>query len=135
MRVLSIARVLFTLLALQLAVGFQIGAAYASAGTGVAAAMQMPAAAGTMSHVARSDEACPMHSASASGTQHPLTKSGDKHDCCKSSGCQCQCGNVPFAFDVSVVRNAPATAPLQQLRTAGPAAAPTETHFRPPIAS
>ena len=43
--------------------------------------------------------------------------------------------NVPFAFDVSVVRSAPATARLQQFRTAGPAAAPTETHFRPPIAS
>jgi hypothetical protein len=91
---------------------------------------------------------CPMHNApsagsshikashtQAPGTQAPLEKSTDKHDCCKSSGCQCQCGNVPLAFNVSMTRGISAPALVQPIRASRTAVAPSDNHFRPPIAS
>jgi hypothetical protein len=140
-RVLSLARTLFALLAFQLALGMQVGVAYASA-------MSTPPASAHESSAANSSDApCPMHNASspthnANASSHtsahakaPLEKSADKHECCKSSGCQGQCGNVPLASNVSAIRGATATAAVQPIRATRVAVAPTDTHFRPPIAS
>ena len=127
MRVLSLARLLFTLLAFQLALGMQVGVAYASA-------MSAPPAPAHESSAANSsDDSCAMHNASSPG--HDTSKPADKHECCKSSGCQGQCGDVPLAFNVSAIRGASATAVVQPIRARRVAIAPTDTHFRPPIAS
>ena len=132
---LSLARVLFTVLAFQLALGLQVGVAYAAA---------MPDASPVAGHAeavattTAGDDACPVHNASSHGSPHakvPLNKFTDKHDCCKSSGCQCQCGNVPVAFNVSVTRSVSASANLQPARETRSPVAPADTHFRPPIAS
>jgi len=147
-RVLTLARTLFALLAFQLALGMQVGVAYASA------ISTPPASAHESSAANSSDDSCPMHNASsprhdASSSTHnanasshtsahakaPLEKSADKHECCKSSGCQGQCGNVPLAFNVSAIRGATATVAVQPIRATRLAVAPTDTHFRPPIAS
>jgi hypothetical protein len=131
-RALPLARILFAFLAFQLALGLQIGVAYAAAEPVVssdAAPMQLPMP--SVLHktgdgattAANSDDACPMHSAPA------------PHDCCKSSGCQCQCGNAPLAFNVIAVRGVSATASVQPIRAVGAVVAPSDTHFRPPIAS
>jgi hypothetical protein len=95
-------------------------------------------------------DACPMHNASAHAAQlakatpgtspktppnAPLEKGADKHDCCKSSGCQGHCGNVPLAFNVAAIRGARASASVQTIRATLFAVAPADTHFRPPIAS
>jgi hypothetical protein len=160
-RVLSLARILFAFLAFQLALGLQVGVAYAAAGPAVptdAAPMQMPipSAAHKTSNgatkAASSDDACPMHKASspmpgASSSMHtalsptsshakaPLEKSTDRHDCCKASRCPCQCGNAPLAFNVTAVRGTSATARVQPIRAIGALVAPSDTHFRPPIVS
>jgi hypothetical protein len=129
-RVLSLARVLFALLAFQLAVGLQIGVAQAAA-----PAVALPMAAASVSSA---DDACPMHSSSSQGSPHakvPPNTSSDKHDCCKSSGCQCQCGNVPLAFNVSLNRNPLASALVRPVRAVRAVVAPADTHFRPPIVS
>ena len=140
MRVLSLARTLFALLAFQLALGMQVGIAYASTNS-------TPPASTHESSANTGDDACPMHSSSSSthnanASSHtsahaeaPLEKSADKHECCKSSGCQGQCGNVPLAFNVSAIRGASATATVRPIRATRVAVAPTDTHFRPPIAS
>lgn len=130
MRLQSLARTLFTLLAFQLALGLQVGVAYAST-------ISAPPAATHESTANTGDDACPMHDASHSSphTKAPLQKPADKHDCCKSSGCQGQCGNMPLAFNVSAIRGASATAVVQPIRATRVAVAPADTHFRPPIAS
>jgi len=153
-RVQSLARLLFTLLAFQLAVGMQVGVAYAS--TVSTAPMPKPLASAHVSSAIHegSNDACAMHNASSAThdaststhnanassqtsahTKAPLQKSADKHDCCKSSGCQCQCGNAPLAFNVTAVRGVSATAIVQPIRAIGPVVARSDTHFRPPIAS
>jgi hypothetical protein len=160
-RVQSLARLLFALLAFQLALGLQVGVAYASTISTPPEPTRESGAAHESSAANSSDDSCPMHNASspahdASSLMHsaspstynanasshtsahakaPLPKSADKHDCCKSSGCQGQCGNVPLAFNVSAIRGASATAVVQPIRATRVAVAPTDTHFRPPIAS
>ena len=153
MRVQSLARLLFTLLAFQLAVGMQVGVAYAS--TVSTAPMPKPLASAHVSSAIHegSNDACAMHNASSAThdaststhnanassqtsahTKAPLQKSADKHDCCKSSGCQCQCGNVPLAFNLPAMPGAAVTTNVRPLRATRSAFAPSDTHFRPPIA-
>jgi hypothetical protein len=153
-RVQSLARLLFTLLAFQLAVGMQVGVAYAS--TVSTAPMPKPLASAHVSSAIHegSNDACAMHNASSAThdaststhnanassqtsahTKAPLQKSADKHDCCKSSGCQCQCGNVPLAFNLPAMPGAAVTTNVRPLRATRSAFAPSDTHFRPPIAS
>jgi hypothetical protein len=145
-RVLSLARVLFALLAFQLAVGLQIGVAHAAASTAlpmtahavkpITNAASIPARASSVT--ATTDDACPMHISSSQGSPHakvPPNTSSDKHDCCKSSGCQCQCGNVPLAFNVALNRNSLASALVRPVRAVRTVVAPADTHFRPPIVS
>jgi hypothetical protein len=146
-RLQSLAPLLFTLLAFQLALGLQAGVAFAST-------ISPPPASPHESSANIGDDACPMHNApsamhNAASSTHdanalshtparvkaPLEKSADKHDCCKSTGCQCQCGNVPLAFNLSALRGASATTDAQPIRATGATIAPTDTHFRPPIAS
>jgi hypothetical protein len=127
----SLARILFAFLAFQLALGLQVGVAYASTPTHQSSAAHASSA-------NAGNDACAMHTALSGTSSHakaPLEKSTDRHDCCKSSGCQCQCGNAPLAFNVTAVRGASATASVQPIRAIGPVVAPTDTHFRPPIAS
>ena len=151
MRVQSLARFLFTLLAFQLAVGMQVGVAYAS--TVSTASMSTPLASAHVSSAIHEssantgNDACAMHNASSAThnanasshtsvhTKAPLQKSADKHDCCKSSGCQCQCGNVPLAFNLPAMPGAAVTTNVRPLRATRSAFAPSDTHFRPPIAS
>ena len=123
-RFLFLARVLFALLAFQLGVGLQVGVAHAAAGA--PATMHLVAHA---SNAATPDGACPLHSA-----PHAKAPAG-KHDCCKSSGCQGQCGNALLAFDVSLARNSPASTCVQPISTERAVVAPADTHFRPPILS
>ena len=141
MRVLSLARVLFVLLAFQLAVGLQIGVAHATTTPVVTTAS------------ATTDDACPLHGSSShspSSDDHaPLTAGSHsaphakvphgtpagKHDCCKSSGCQGQCGSVPLAFNISLSRNSPASPRMQPAGAERESVAPPDTHFRPPIVS
>jgi len=104
---------LFALLAFQLGFGLQ----QQSVGAETAHHHAMSAA---------SDGSCPLHATAASSDN-------DKHDCCKSSGCQCQCGNVSFAVMVSGPRGIPASTQVQAMTTVRVATAPPDTLFRPPI--
>ena len=157
MRVLSIARVLFALLAFQLSVGLQVGVAYASsvspmvggmhmagqATDAVSAQVSTPSVAPANGTTATSDDACPMHASSsrlvslaqAPHAKAPAGTSAGKHDCCKSSGCQGHCGSVPLAFNVSLTRNPPASTRVLPASTERAVVAPADTHFRPPILS
>ena len=140
MRVLSLARALFALLAFQLALGMQVGVAYASTISAPPVPTTHQSSGAHESSANTSDDACPMHNADTSShtsapAKAPLEKSAAKHDCCKSSGCQGQCSNVPLASNVSAIRGASATTVVQPLRATGAAVARADTHFRPPIAS
>lgn len=162
MRALSLARVLFTLLAFQLAVGLQMGVAQAAVEAAAPPAGAARPAAAAAAPVMYGDsggrDACPMHdslhnSKASDSTRDkpappparpaalhdkPAAPHGEPaapHDCCKSSGCQCHCGNLPLAFNLSAVRGAPTTALAQPSPTLRRASAPSDTHFRPPIAS
>ncbi len=143
MRVLSLARTLFAFLAFQLALGMQAGVAYA-------ATIGTTPSAHTHESVVTSGDACPMHNASAHRAppaktavaaplepplKAPLAKSADKHDCCKSTGCQGYCGTVSLAFNVAAIRSATAAVGVVPMRAIPCAAAPADAHFRPPIAS
>jgi hypothetical protein len=142
-RVLSIARVLFALLAFQLSVGLQVGVAYASSVSPMVGGMDMAghatdavsAQVSTATVVtangttATGVDSCPMHAKAPAGTP------ADKHDCCKSSGCQGHCGSVPLAFNVSLTRNPPASTRVRPASTERAVIAPADTHFRPPILS
>ena len=135
-RLISVARVLFTFLAFQLALGLQVNVAYTH-----------PSAAPATTASVDDSSDCPMHHASAAGVERasPDSHAGraktshdklsDKHDCCKSSGCQCQCGNLPFALDMPTVGGVPASILMQQLPTAPAPTSRADAHFRPPIAS
>jgi hypothetical protein len=127
-RFLFLARVLFALLAFQLGVGLQVGVAHAAAGA--PATMHLVTHA---SNAATPDGACPLHS--APHAKAPEGTPAGKHDCCKSSGCQGQCGNALLAFDVTLARNSPASTRVQPIRTERVVVAPADTHFRPPILS
>ncbi len=144
MRVLSLARTLVALRAFQLALGMQVGVAYA------ATIDMTPSMHKHETAVTSGDDACPMHSASAHSAplakmtvapsletplKAPLAKSADKHDCCKSTGCQGHCGTVPLAFNVAAIRGATATASVLPIRAISFVAAPADAHFRPPIVS
>ena len=122
MRVLSLARVLFALLVFQLAIGLQIGVAHEAMPVSVPSAVAT--ASTTTASAVTTDDACPLHGAPAS-----------KHDCCKSSGCQGQCGSVPLAFNIAPSRNSPASTRVQPAGAERESVAPADTHFRPPIVS
>jgi hypothetical protein len=109
----TLARVLLVFLTFQLGVGLQPGIASAA----------------TAQSVSSSRDACPAHS------QPAQDRAALKHDCCKSSGCQGHCGNLTLAVNVSIAR---ATLDESALLRPAPAtrdpSAPSDTHFRPPIA-
>ena len=107
MRRLSLIRLLFAFLALQLAGGVQLGVAYAAAHNPTAAAHS---------------DGCPTHA-------HV------KHDCCKTSGCDSHCGSLMLAcgFVASVVTLTPDR--VVSMPEARISSGPIEPHFRPPIAA
>jgi hypothetical protein len=153
-RVLSLARVLFALLAFQLAIGLQIGVAHAAMPVTVHATMpvSIPSAVATASTTTATtaDDACPLHASSSHGASShdraahsapqakvlhgtPNGAPASKHDCCKSSGCQGQCGSVPLAFNIVLSRNSPVSTRVQPDGTERVVVAPADTLFRPPI--
>ena len=69
------------------------------------------------------DGACPLH------TPTP----DDKHDCCKSSGCQCQCGSVSLAVNLDAPKGIPASTQVQPITTVRVPTSPPDALFRPPI--
>ena len=105
---------LFALLAFQLALGLQ-----QSAG-----APHPESTHRSMSMSASNDGACALH---ASPTPD------DKHDCCKSSGCQCQCGSVSLAVNLDAPKGIPASTQVQPVTTVRFPTALPDTLFRPPI--
>jgi hypothetical protein len=154
-RVLSLARVLFALLAFQLAIGLQIGVAHAAMPVTVHAAMAVSVAsavATASTTTATAADACPLHGSSSqnpSSQDHaahsaphakvlqgtPNGAPASKHDCCKSSGCQGQCGSVPLAFNITLSRNSPVSTRVPPDGAERVVVAPVDTHFRPPILS
>jgi hypothetical protein len=97
----------------QLALGLQLATASAAAHT---------------SAVGAGDHGCPLHAT----TPKP---EADKHDCCKLSGSQCQCGGLALAIDVIVSKGAPVQPSVLPTIVTHRASAPADSHFRPPIAS
>ena len=135
MRTLSPAQLLlFAFLAFQLAFGLQLsaGVPHPEVARDTAAvrhditqrADSLPdSTAGSMTAATNDDGACPLH------TPAP----DDKHDCCKSSACQCQCGYVSLAVNLDAPKGIPASTQVQPLTTVRFAPAPADTLFRPPI--
>jgi hypothetical protein len=133
-RRVSLIRVLFAVLALQLAIGLQMDA-YAMSGAMTVSTLQAGVLHMTSAQSQAGADACPLHEASSndtSGAKVPKDNSAGKHDCCKSS-CQCQCGSLPLAFNVSLTRGIPVTAYLRSVDISRVVNAPADTHFRPPI--
>ena len=134
MRTVSPAQLLlFALLAFQLAFGLQqsAGVPHPEVARDTAAvrhdttqrADSMPdSTAGSMT-AAKDDGACP---------QHTPTRD-NKHDCCKSSACQCQCGYVSLAVNLDSPKGIPASTQVQPIIAVRFATAPADTLFRPPI--
>ena len=124
-RGLALIRVLFGILALQLAFGLEVDVAYA---------MPQGMHATTLESAHQGD--CPLHTAAATHTAHSQVPhdSPGKHDCCKSA-CQCQCGNLSFACGLSLTQILPVTVYVQPAPVSRVANAPADTHFRPPIVS
>ena len=105
-------RLLFAIVALQLAFGLQLASAHAAyAPSGMHA----------------SSDACALHKAPS--------KPADKHDCCNFSGNHCQCSGLAFAVDVVAARASPVVPRVSVAIVSSPANAPPDSLFRPPIAS
>jgi hypothetical protein len=150
-RILFLARVLFALLALQLAVGLQVGVAHTAIPLMGSAPMTAHAGANVANASSTAGDACPMHTPGSRGpsshdkaaqaaslqtaphAKAPQGSPAGKHDCCKSGGCQGHCGSVPLAFNASLARNSPVSKRVQLVNIDRAVAAPADTHFRPPI--
>ena len=116
MRNLSTAQLLlFALLAFQLALGLQQSAGGASHPDSTHRSMSMSAS---------NDGACALHTSPTPD---------DKHDCCKSSGCQCQCGSVSLAVNRDAPKGIAASTQVQLVTTVRFPSALPDTLFRPPI--
>jgi hypothetical protein len=114
---------LFALLAFQLAFGLQQSAGTSHPETAHHDAMQrVDSATGSMT-AANDAGGCPLHTPT----------SDNKHDCCKASGCQCQCGYVSLAVNLAGPRGIPASTQVQPIAPVRFATAPADTLFRPPI--
>ena len=121
MRRLTSIRVLFALLALQLALGLQISVATPQV------AAPHPS---SVSAAKANADPCPLHGASAEEKQ-----SAAKHECCsKSVGCQCQCGTSSAALNVIAARAVPASMRVEIPQAARTDGGPVDPHVRPPIA-
>lgn len=122
---------LFALLAFQLALGLQPSAGaphpdsvrYSDITHHAAATERADSTHRSVSMSASDDGACPLHAPTPD----------DTHDCCKSSGCQCQCGSVSLAVNLDAPKGIPASTQVQPVTTVRFPAAPPDTLFRPPI--
>jgi len=145
-RALSIARVLFTILAFQLVVGLQVSIAHVGTHTSPTithAASKVAGAQLVSAHTA--DRAIgytttPTGGAMVMGAdkntgEDPCPVHSEKHDCCKTPGCHCLCSNTPFAFSTPVIRSAPTMVLLQAIPSASSPCNRADPHFRPPIVS
>ena len=117
---------LFALLAFQLAFGLQqsVGMPHPDAATAHHDVMQHADSASVSMTAVSNDGACVHHNAPAPD---------NKHDCCKSSACQCQCGYVSLAAALDGPKGIPASTQVQPTATVRFATAPADTLFRPPI--
>ena len=89
-------------------------------------------------------EHCPTHQPQSSADEHlgaqtighlpssPHTPN-NKHDCCHSVGCQCQCTQSPAAIELSMVSISPASVRAPDIDSHNPAVRASD-FFRPPIA-
>jgi hypothetical protein len=128
-RALPLLRILFALLAFQLAIGLQFSVARAAAVDSAQPASVQATTGGIVDARAMRDrdvdvEQCPSHS-----------KATSKHDCCRSSGCQCQCANSPASLGLLTIRSVPAASALRRDFSVRFVGARAEAHFRPPIVS
>jgi hypothetical protein len=75
------------------------------------------------------------HGAGASTTSAPSShhNPAQKHDCCRSLGCQCHCAQSPGVLDLSLAGAAPASSLLLPVFDARPPVVRTTELFRPPI--
>ena len=113
----------FALLAFQLAFGLPQSAGAPHPDTAHHDVTQLAdSMAGTMT-AANDDGGCPLHAPTPD----------NKHDCCKSSGCQCQCGYVSLAVNLGGSRGIPASTQVQPIARVRFVTAPADTLFRPPI--
>ena len=121
---------LFALLAFQLAFGLPQSAGTPHpdtdgghyAPTAHNATQPSDSTAGSMT-AANDDGACPLHAPAPD----------NKHDCCKSSACQCQCGSVSLAVNLHGPKGIAASTQVQPITAVRFATAPADTLFRPPI--
>lgn len=119
MHSLSVIRVLFAFLAVQLALGLQISNAVADVRHVEADVTAVKAA-----------DPCPVH-----GTAVGKKSTGSQHDCCKSVGCQCQCASSPCAFSSVITRGAPFATVVRGCLQPRLETDLIDPHFRPPIAA
>ena len=122
-RFVQVQLLLFALLAFQLAFGLQQSAGVAHPETTHHHATQLPDSTGGSVLAANDDGSCPLHAPTPD----------NKHDCCKSSGCQCQCGYVSLAVNLDGPRGIPASTQVQPIARVRFVTAPADTLFRPPI--
>ena len=133
---LILARVLCALITFQLAIGLQPALANSTA---TLQSMHSPGeACPTHAPPAARDRAAQAHIAHDRAT-HAHTAHDPallKHDCCKSSGCQCHCGGLPLAVPLSSGRaTLDETITLRPTPTPRAPSALADSHFRPPIAA
>jgi hypothetical protein len=126
--------VIAALLMLQLAIGLQWQAAHAAAALPEPQknAMKAGHCPGHQSSDSRSVEG--RGSGATSGAPSSHGNSGDKHDCCRSVGCQCDYAQNPGVLDLPRAGAVFSTLLLQPMFAARPAVARTNKLFRPPIA-
>jgi hypothetical protein len=116
---------LFALLAFQLAFGLQQSAGAPHPDAALHDFMQhADSPAGSMMTATNDGGSCPLHAPAPDD---------NKHDCCKSSACQCQCGSVSLAANLDGPRGIPASTQVQPAITVRFSTAPAGTLFRPPI--
>jgi hypothetical protein len=128
-RAQPLVRILFALLAFQLAIGLQFSVARAAVADYAQPASVHATAAGTV-------DAHAMHDGGVGGEHCPShRKPANQHDCCRSSGCQCQCANSPATLGVMMIRAVSVTSLLRPDFAARFVGARAEAHFRPPITS
>jgi hypothetical protein len=76
---------------------------------------------------------CPGHAGASTSAPSSQHNPADKHDCCRSQGCQCHCAQTPVTLDLPWT-GAVAALPLLPVFDAWRPVAPTTELFRPPIA-
>lgn len=124
----------FALLAFQLAFGLAQSAGAPHPDTAHHDVTQLADSSGGSVHAANGARDASMTAANDAGSCPLHAPAPDnKHDCCKSSACQCQCGYVSLAVNLDGPRGIPASTQVQPIARVRFVTAPADTLFRPPI--